>query len=360
MALIFIATLFGPISSTTPLLALMLGLAVGIDYSLFIISPASEPAEGRASLRRSRRPDAVATAGSAVLFAGITVIIALVGLSVAGIPFLTTMGIAASVAVAIAVLISLTLTPALLGFAGARITPGTADAAKRAAACGDGCRRRRGRGRAGTLRRRRATPPPRRTLAHAAKAEVPPGFFRGWVRAVTRFPIVTIVAVVAVLGIAAIPAPQLRLALPDAGSHAAGDPARVTYDLISEHFGPGYNGPLIVTGSIIVEHRSGRPDDEDRRRDRRDARRLGRPARHPEPDRRHRHHPGHPDHRARLRQDRRSSSPRSARSTSTSSTSTASTSRSPATRPRRSTSPTASAARCCPSASWSSGCRSCC
>jgi len=240
MALIFIATLFGPISSTTPLLALMLGLAVGIDYSLFIISRHQSQLKAGVSPEESTARS-VATAGSAVLFAGITVIIALVGLSVANIPFLTTMGIAASAAVAIAVLISLTLTPALLGFAGARITPGrraAKRAAKRAADDGDTAVE--------------SAPRTAPTLAHAAKADVPPGFFRGWVRAVTRFPIVTIVAVIAVLGIAAIPAAQLRLALPDAGSHAAGDPARVTYDLISEHFGPGYNGPLIVTGSIIA------------------------------------------------------------------------------------------------------------
>jgi RND superfamily putative drug exporter len=239
MALIFIATLFGPISSTTPLLALMLGLAVGIDYSLFIISRHQSQLKAGVSPEESTARS-VATAGSAVLFAGITVIIALVGLSVANIPFLTTMGIAASAAVAIAVLISLTLTPALLGFAGARITPGRR-AAKRAA--------RRAASEGTPLAE--VTPAQAPTLAHAAKAEVPPGFFRGWVRAVTRFPIVTIVAVIALLGIAAIPAAQLRLALPDAGSHAADDPARITYDLISEHFGPGYNGPLIVTGSII-------------------------------------------------------------------------------------------------------------
>ena len=223
MAMIFIATLFGPISSTTPLLALMLGLAVGIDYSLFIISRHQSQVRAGVDPEESAAR-AVATAGSAVLFAGITVIIALVGLSVAGIPFLTTMGIAASAAVAIAVLISLSLTPALLGFAGRRI-----------------------------LSRRLSKAPVGEapTLAHAAQADIPPGFFRGWVRTVTRFPLVTIVAVVVGLGIIAIPATQLRLALPDAGSHAQGDPARVTYDLVSEHFGPGYNGPLIVTGSII-------------------------------------------------------------------------------------------------------------
>jgi RND superfamily putative drug exporter len=245
MALIFIATLFGPISSTTPLLALMLGLAVGIDYSLFIISRHQSQMKSGVNPEESTARS-VATAGSAVLFAGITVIIALLGLSVANIPFLTTMGIAASAAVAIAVLISLTLTPALLGFAGARITPGrraARRAARKAAAAAAAAGR--------EIEAPTASTTSAPTLAHAAKADVPPGFFRGWVRAVTRFPIVTIVGVIAVLGIATIPATQLRLALPDAGSQAAGEPARVTYDLISDHFGPGYNGPLIVTGSII-------------------------------------------------------------------------------------------------------------
>ncbi|MGO4594235.1 MMPL family transporter [Leifsonia sp. 2TAF2] len=257
MCLIFIATLFGSISSTTPMLALMLGLAVGIDYSLFIIS------RHQAQLKAGVPPEestarSVATAGSAVLFAGITVIIALAGLAVANIPFLTTMGLAASVAVAVAVLVALTLTPAMLGFAGARLTPGRRKAARDAK-----------RKSAETAEGTAVEPTPTRapapapapapadadatapSFAHAAKADIPPGFFRGWVRAVTRFPIVTVVAVIVALGIAALPALQLRLALPDAGSQPESSSARVAYDLVSEHFGPGYNGPLIVTGSII-------------------------------------------------------------------------------------------------------------
>jgi len=255
MALIFIATVFGPISSTTPLLALMLGLAVGIDYSLFIISRHQSQLKAGVDPEESTARS-VATAGSAVLFAGITVIIALAGLAVANIPFLTTMGFAASAAVAIAVLVALTLTPALLGFAGARITPGRRAsrraekrAARSATTAGDAMAADR------TAPAADPAPAPASagapSLAHAATAEIPKGFFRGWVRAVTRFPIVTVVAVIVALGIAAVPALQLRLALPDAGSHAPDDPARITYDLISEHFGPGYNGPLIVTGSII-------------------------------------------------------------------------------------------------------------
>jgi RND superfamily putative drug exporter len=242
------------------MLALMLGLAVGIDYSLFIIS------RHQAQLKSGVPPEesaarAVATAGSAVLFAGITVIIALAGLAVANIPFLTTMGIAASVGVAVAVLVALTMTPALLGFAGARLTPGrrkAARAAKRGAAAAAAAA-----AVEGATESAQAPAAPSATdspepvdasapsFAHAAKADIPPGFFRGWVRAVIRFPIVTVVAVIVALGIAALPALQLRLALPDAGSQPEGAPARVAYDLVSDHFGPGYNGPLIVTGSII-------------------------------------------------------------------------------------------------------------
>ncbi|MWV59104.1 efflux RND transporter permease subunit [Rathayibacter sp. VKM Ac-2754] len=230
MSAIFIATRFASISSTTPLLALMLGLAVGIDYALFIISRHQD------QLREGMDPEestarATATAGSAVVFAGLTVIIALVGLSVAGIPFLTTMGIAAAGGVAIAVVIALTLTPALLGFAGERLRPKP--------------RKKKG------AKAAHADPETAVTADPHAPAEVPAGFFRGWVRVVTRFPLVTIIAVVGLLGVATIPTLSLRLALPDAGYQAEGTPARDTYDLLAENFGPGYNGPLIVTGTII-------------------------------------------------------------------------------------------------------------
>ncbi|HXH34746.1 MAG TPA: MMPL family transporter [Plantibacter sp.] len=240
MALIFVATIFGPISSTTPMLALMLGLAVGIDYALFIISRHQD------QLRQGLDPEestarATATAGSAVIFAGLTVIIALLGLAVANIPFLTTMGVAAAVGVAVAVLISLTLIPAMLGFAGERLRPKPRRAGRRAE------------------RDAREAPAPEQTPVPEPTPEPVEGhaaahgnrFFLGWVRGVTRLPIVTIIAVVAVLGALAIPALSLRLALPDAGSLPEGDGARTTYDLVSEHFGEGFNGPLIVTGSIV-------------------------------------------------------------------------------------------------------------
>jgi len=210
-----------PITSTTPMLSLMLGLAVGIDYALFIVSRHRELlAEGLEVREAAAR--ATGTAGSAVVFAGLTVMIALVGLGVAGIPFLTTMGVAASVAVAIAVAISVTLTPALLGAAGERLRPQPR-----------------------TARRKR-------TKDAGAEPRTPGRFFATWVEAVTRRPALTILLVVAGVALLTIPAKDLRLALPDAGALPASSPARQTYDLVSEHFGPGANGPLVVTGSIVT------------------------------------------------------------------------------------------------------------
>ncbi|SEB80510.1 putative drug exporter of the RND superfamily [Paramicrobacterium humi] len=219
MALIFAATAVTSITSTTPMLALMLGLAVGIDYALFIISRHRDQLRDGLSVPESIARS-VATAGSAVVFAGLTVVIALLGLSVAGIPFLTVMGVAAALGVGIAVLVSLTLLPALLAFSGERLRP----KAKRAKAA--------------------------KGTTDAAPAQN--RFFLGWVRAVTKHPIVTITAVIAVLGVASVPALGLRLALPDAGGLPEDNSARQTYDLVSEHFGEGYNGMLIVTGSIIT------------------------------------------------------------------------------------------------------------
>ncbi|MEI3868447.1 efflux RND transporter permease subunit [Microbacterium sp. CCNWLW134] len=215
VALIFVATVFSTISSTTPLLAVMLGLAVGIDYSLFIV------ARHQDQVRAGMEPEesaarATGTAGSAVVFAGVTVLIALIGLSFAGIPFLTTMGIAAAVAVAIAVVVALTLTPALLGFAKGRVVG---------------------------WKRRRAP--------KALKADGPKRPNR-WVMFVTRRPLLTTIAVVAALGAAAIPAASLTLALPNAGMQSEESEARQAYDLVAEKFGPGANGPLIMTGTIVT------------------------------------------------------------------------------------------------------------
>ncbi len=231
VSLIFVATAFASISSTTPLLAVMLGLAVGIDYALFIAARHQDQVRAGVPPEESAAR-ANGTAGSAVVFAGVTVLIALIGLSFANIPFLTTMGIAASVAVAIAVLVALTLTPAFLGFAKGRVV---------------GWKRRTRRRRSAAADDTAPEAPTRRDVA-TPKA----GFAQKWVGGVTRHPIITTVAVVVGLGILAIPAASLTLALPNAGMQAHSSEARQAYDLTSEHFGPGFNGPLIMTGTIVT------------------------------------------------------------------------------------------------------------
>lgn len=242
MGLLFAATALGPINSTTPLLAVMLGLAVGIDYALFIVSRHREQL-GKGLAVNESIARATGTAGSAVVFAGLTVMIALVGLGVAGIPFLTTMGVAAAVTVGITVLVSLTLLPALLGFAGERLRPKPSRKVRRAAARATAAAVAVGEDPEVTRRRRAPAPPAEHT---------PNRFFTGWVRAVTKIPALTVVLVIAAMGALSFPALDLRLALPDAGVMAREDPARITYDLVSEHFGDGFNGPLIVTGSIVT------------------------------------------------------------------------------------------------------------
>ncbi|WP_432145061.1 MMPL family transporter [Streptomyces sp. bgisy084] len=205
------------LSSTTSTLAMMIGLAVGIDYALFIVSRyRTELTEGREREEAAGR--AVGTAGSAVVFAGLTVVIALVGLAVVNIPMLTKMGLAAAGTVVIAVLIALTLIPALLGFAGKRVLP-----RKAREATGDG--------RDGT--------------GQTAAAERPNMGTR-WARFVLRRPVAVLLAGVVGLGAVAIPAASLEVGLPDDGSQPTSTTQRKAYDLLSDGFGPGFNGPLML------------------------------------------------------------------------------------------------------------------
>ena len=213
---ISVVSAFTTVSSTAPMLAVMIGLAVGIDYALFILS------RHRTQLARGEDPEAsaaeaVATAGGAVVFAGLTVIIALLGLLVVGIPFLSVMGIAAAFAVLIAVIGAVTLLPALLGVLGRRLVPKAGSRAARRALAGD-------QGGSRTMGRR-------------------------WVDTVLKAPIVFVVLVVGVLGAAAIPAASLDLNLPS-GNGEPGSSQREAYDMIADGFGPGANGPLIVTVDI--------------------------------------------------------------------------------------------------------------
>ncbi|MGC4791104.1 MMPL family transporter [Micromonospora sp. DT178] len=222
MAGLFAISSVVDLSSTAPILALMLGLAVGIDYSLFITS------RYRQNLMEGLPPDeavgrAVGTAGSAVVFAGATVVIALAGLAVVNIPFLTVMGLAAAGTVTVAVLVAITLQPALLGFAGRRVLP----------------------------RKLRATVPAGDRAADAADAGTPraedrSGFGFRWARLVTRFRVPVILVGLIGLGLLALPAPDMRLALPDAGTAPVGSAARESNDVITEGFGPGFTGRLAV------------------------------------------------------------------------------------------------------------------
>ncbi|MEU5093828.1 MMPL family transporter [Streptomyces sp. NPDC020996] len=201
------------LGSTTSTLATMIGLAVGIDYALFIVSRyRAELAEGREREEAAGR--AAGTAGSAVVFAGLTVVIALVGLSVVDIPMLTKMGVAAAGTVAVAVLIALTMIPALLGYAGRRIKP------------------------AGEQRRLRG--------GARKNASGKPNLGTRWASFVVRRPVAVLLLGVVGLGAAAVPAASLELGLPDDGSQPTSTTQRRAYDLLSEGFGPGFNGPLLV------------------------------------------------------------------------------------------------------------------
>ncbi|MEU1603681.1 MMPL family transporter [Micromonospora matsumotoense] len=211
------------LTSTAPILALMLGLAVGIDYSLFITS------RHRQHLLEGLTPEeavgrAVGTAGSAVLFAGATVVIALAGLAVVGIPFLTVMGLAAAGTVSVAVLVAITLAPAMLGFAGRRVLPRKLRNVEAAP----------------------ATEAAHETTPATEPAEDRSGFGFRWAQWVTRLRIPVILVGLLGLGLLALPAQDMRIALPDASTAPVGSPARTSADLIREGFGPGFTGRLAV------------------------------------------------------------------------------------------------------------------
>jgi putative drug exporter of the RND superfamily len=221
------------ISSTALTLALMIGLAVGIDYALFIVT------RHRSQLARGMSPEdsaahAIGTAGSAVLFAGLTVVIAMAGLSVVGIPFLTVMGLCAAGAVFIAVAVALTLLPAIFGFAGARLTPRPESRTAR---------------REAAVLKATSSAATAATAATATAASATAKAANGaerWARWATRRPLLTVLAVVAVLAVLAWPARTMNLALPDNGTAPAGSSQRVAYDQVSSNFGPGFNGPLLI------------------------------------------------------------------------------------------------------------------
>ncbi|MFE7402502.1 MMPL family transporter, partial [Streptomyces sp. NPDC057557] len=202
-----LSSAFG-LNASTGTLANMLGLAVGIDYAVFVISRyREERAEGHDPEKAAGL--AVGTAGSAVVFAGLTVVIALAGLSVVGVPMLTRMGLAAAGAVLLSVLIALTLVPAFLGF--------WPDAVL---------------GR----RARKGKKKPRSTGRFGA----------AWARFVLRRPLPVLVLSVIGLGVLAVPAADLQLGMPGDEAKPTSTTERRAFDDLAQAFGPGFNGPLTI------------------------------------------------------------------------------------------------------------------
>lgn len=207
------ATGFAELNDMTPVLALMVGLAVGIDYALFVMS------RYRSEQQRLPNDKAIAlacgTAGSSVVFAGLTNFVALAMLWVAQIEFLTAMGLAAAATVALATVVPLTLLPAILGLLGDRsfgfALPGIAGRPRRN----------------GTVKQG-------------------PTLGRRWVGLVQRFPAVLLLLVVLGLGAAATPLTRLELALPNDTTGSPDTTQRKAADLKAEGFGPGANGPLLT------------------------------------------------------------------------------------------------------------------
>ena len=202
------------LTTATPALALMVGLAVGIDYALFILNRQRHLILTERLTAPEATARAVATAGSAVVFAGSTVVIALAGMTVIGIGFLTTMALVAATTVALAVLIALTLLPALLGLVGERVCPAKARAKARATT--------------------RATRAERKKITSR------------WVEFLVRRPWVAIVGTIVVLGLAAVPAPTMNLGMPSGATAPHESTSRQSYEAITRGFGEGYNAPLVV------------------------------------------------------------------------------------------------------------------
>jgi RND superfamily putative drug exporter len=200
------------VNSISPILAAMIGLGVGIDYALFIVTRHRENLQRRMTVEEAAGR-AIATSGAAVVFAGLTVVIAICGLAIAGIPAVTTMGLMVAMTVLVMIAISLTLLPALLGFAGRRI-----DALRLP----------------GSRRRAAARPADRETMWHR------------WGRHVAARPWRYLIGSGVVLALLAAPLFSLRLGMTDNGTSPESLTTRRAYDLLADGFGPGFNGPLLL------------------------------------------------------------------------------------------------------------------
>ncbi|NTV40493.1 MAG: MMPL family transporter, partial [Demequinaceae bacterium] len=208
-------TYFGPLTPSASILAVLLGLGIGIDYALFIVNRYRLGLKAGRSVRDSVLA-AMTTSGRAVVFAGITVFIALAGMLVPQISFLTGLAVTAAVTVLFSVAASMTLVPALLTLYGKRILG----------------------------RRDRAE------LARKGFVPAPPARPGRFSRLVEARPLAASVAAVAILAALAIPALGIRLGNSDAGNDPAGTTSRVAFDLLSEGFGAGSNGAIVVVADL--------------------------------------------------------------------------------------------------------------
>jgi len=208
-----------PMHSLTAVLALMLGLAVGIDYALFIVNRQRRLILDQRLSAHEATGRAIGTAGSAVMYAGTTVIIALLALLVVDIQLLSTMAVVAAATVALAVLISLTLLPALLGLVRERICSSKA-------------------------RLKAGTSSDNGSSHRIAKA---------WSGFLTKHRFVSAAAAIVIAAIIAIPALSMSLGLPSGSSYNTDTPQRQSYEVIKHSFGDGYNGPLVVVANAEVD-----------------------------------------------------------------------------------------------------------
>jgi putative drug exporter of the RND superfamily len=222
LAIIRLLSHAATVPTVAPTLATMIGLGVGIDYSLFIVTRhfrgLGEGLPMHESIAR-----AAATSGGAVFFAGCTVTIALVALAVAGIPLVTTMGFTAAIAVVIAVLAALTLLPAELAILGPRIES-------------------------------------LRVHKPATDEQIRTGLWARWARDIAHRPIVAGLAALAILIPLSIPLFSLTLGQPDTAALSTSTTARQAYDLISQNFGPGVNGPLLIAVKLGSPAQNGASD----------------------------------------------------------------------------------------------------
>ena len=209
-----------PAPSFSPIIASMIGLGVGVDYALFIVT------RFREALHAGLDPEdaavtAMRTAGRSVLVAGTTVVIGMMGLLVLRQSLLNGVAVAAAVTVGMTVLGSLTLLPALLGFTGTRLAKPS-------------------RFRIPGLRRN--------TRARPAENSSPAA--ERWARVVSRHPVVAAVTAAAAIGVLAVPALSMKLSMPDESAQASGTMGRASYETMAQGFGPGFDAPLIVVAKL--------------------------------------------------------------------------------------------------------------